>query len=291
MFTLRHYQQAAVDAVYDFLRTKKGNPCIVAPTGCGKSLLISKICQDAVVRWKGRVLVLAHVKELLEQTAATIKRIDPELPIGVYSAGLGSRETDTPIIVAGIQSVYKRACELDAFNLILVDECHLLPPDGEGMYQTFLKDAKVVNPRVRLIGLTATPYRLKSGTLVGEDNLLNEICYEIGIKELIEQGFLCPLKSKSGRRKVDCSSLHVRGGEFVASEVDELMNTADNVEAACREIVLQARDRHSVLIFGASVDHAMRIRETIERLTNSECGLVTGDTPSGERDRILRRFK
>ena len=113
----------------------------------------------------------------------------------------------------------------------------------------------------------------------------------IGIKELIEQGFLCPLKSKSGRRKVDCSSLHVRGGEFVASEVDELMNTADNVEAACREIVLQARDRHSVLIFGASVDHATRIKETIERLTNSECGLVTGDTPSGERDRILRRFK
>jgi len=132
---------------------------------------------------------------------------------------------------------------------------------------------------------------LKSGTLVGPDNLLNEICYEIGIKELIEQGFLCPLKSKSGRRKVDCSSLHVRGGEFVASEVDDLMNTADNVEAACREIVSQTRDRHSVLIFGVSVDHAMRIKETIERLTGSECGLVTGDTPAGQRDRILRRFK
>jgi DNA repair protein RadD len=291
MFTLRSYQQAAVDAVYDFLRTKNGNPCIVLPTAAGKSGIMSQICRDAVVRWKGRVLILAHVKELLEQTAATIKRIDPELPVGIYSAGLGSRETDMPIIVAGIQSVYKKACELDAFNLILVDEVHMLPPDGEGMFQTFLKDAKIVNPKVRLIGLTATPYRLKSGTLVGPDNLLNEICYEIGIKELIEQGFLCPLRSKSGRRKVDCSSLHVRGGEFVASEVDELMNTTDNVDAACREIISQTKDRHSVLIFGVSVDHATRIKETIERLTGGECGLVTGDTPAGERERILRRFK
>ena len=288
---LRPYQQAAIDAVYHFLRTKDTNPCVVAPTGCGKSLLISQICRDAFVRWNGRVLILAHVKELLEQTAATIRRIDPELPIGVYSAGLGSRDTQHPVIVAGIQSVYKRACELDRFDLILVDEAHMLPEDGEGMYQTFLKDAQIVNPRVRLIGLTATPYRLKSGTLVGPDNLLNEICYEIGIKELIEQGFLCSLKSKSGRRKVDYSSLHVRGGEFVPSEVDDLMNTTDNVNIACREIITQTKDRHSVLIFGVSVDHATQIKATIERLTGGECGLVTGDTPAAERDRILRRFK
>ena len=288
---LRPYQQAAIDAVYNFLRSKNGNPCIVAPTGCGKGTLISQICRDAVVRWNGRVLVLAHVKELLEQTAATIQRIDPELPVGIYSAGLGSRETDKPIIVAGIQSVYKKACELDRFDLILIDEAHLLVPDGEGMYQTFLKDAKVVNPHVRLIGLTATPYRLKSGILVGPDCLLNEICYEIGIKELIEQGFLCPLKSKSGRHKVDCNDLHVRGGEFIASEVDELINTPEHVLAACREIINQTQNRNSVLIFAASVDHAKNIQVTIETLTNGECGLVTGDTPSGERERILRRFK
>ena len=288
---LRPYQQAAIDAVYHFLRTKDTNPCVVLPTAAGKTPCLAMICKDAVTRWNGRVLILAHVKELLQQAADKLQLVCPDVKVGIYSAGLKSRETDASIIVAGIQSVYKKACELDRFDLIIVDECHLLPEDGEGMYQTFLKDAKIVNPRVRLIGLTATPYRLKSGTLVGPDNLLNEICYEIGIKELIEQGFLCPLKSKSGRRKVDCSSLHVRGGEFVASEVDELMNTTDNVDAACREIIAQTRDRHSVLIFGVSVDHATRIKETIERLTNGECGLVTGDTPSAERERILRRFK
>lgn len=152
------------------------------------------------------------------------------------ASGFKSRETDAPIIVAGIQSVYKKACELDRFDLILIDEAHQLPPDGEGMYQTFFRDAKVVNPNVRLIGLTATPYRLKSGMLCGPKNLLNEVCYEIGVKELIKQGFLCPLKSKSGRHKVDCSDLHIRAGEFVASEVDTLMNTTDNVNAAARTI-------------------------------------------------------
>ncbi len=159
------------------------------------------------------------------------------------------------------------------------------------MYQTFLKDAKVVNPHVRLIGLTATPYRLKSGTLIGPNNLLNEICFEIGIKELIEQGFLCSLKSKSGRHKIDCSGLHLRGGEFIASEVEELIDTGDNVNAACREIIAQTRDRNSVLIFCVSVEHAGHIAETITKLTGAESGLVTGDTTATDRDRILRRFK
>ncbi len=288
---LRPYQQAAIDAVYHYLRTKDGNPCVVLPTAAGKTPLLSTICRDTVAKWNGRVLVLAHVKELLQQAADKLQAICPEIPVGVYSAGLGSRDTNAPIIVAGIQSVYKRACELDRFDLIIVDEAHLLAPEGDGMYQTFLKDAKIVNPHVRLIGLTATPYRLKSGSLVGPDNLLNEICFEIGVKELIEQGFLCPLKSKSGRQKVDCSNLHLRAGEFVSSEVEELMDTNDNVLAACREILAQTKDRHSVLIFGCSVAHATHIKDTLAKLSGAECGLVTGETPSTERERILRRFK
>jgi DNA repair protein RadD len=288
---LRSYQKDAVDAVHDYLRRQNGNPCVVLPTGSGKMLLLATICSDVVTRWQGRGLVLAHVKELLQQAADKLQLICPKVHVGVYSAGLRSRETDAAVIVAGIQSVYKKSCKLDRFDLIIVDECHLLPPDGEGMYQTFLKDAKIVNPHVRLIGLTATPYRMKSGNLVGPDNLLNHICYEIGVKELIEQVFLCPLRSKSGRHKVDCNDLHIRAGEFVQSEIDQLINTSDNVDATVREIVSQTKERNSVLIFGVSVDHATRIKENIERFTSHDCGLVVGDTPSSDRERILRRFK
>ena len=92
------------------------------------------------------MLILAHVKELLEQAADKLRAVCPEVKFGVYSAGLKRRDTEHPVIVAGIQSVYKRACELDAFDLIIVDEAHLIPPDGEGMYRQFLADAKVDQP-------------------------------------------------------------------------------------------------------------------------------------------------
>ena len=162
---LRPYQTRAVQAVYEHLQSRDDNPCVVLPTGSGKSLVIAKICSDAVLRWGGRVLILAHVKELLQQNADKLHRLAPDVKFGVYSAGLNSRNTQEPVIIAGIQSVYERACELGAFDLILIDESHLLPESGEGMYRTFIKEAKIVNPDVRLIGFTATPYRLSSGIL------------------------------------------------------------------------------------------------------------------------------
>ena len=85
---LRPYQQAAVDAVYDYLRDHDDNPCVVIPTAGGKTPVLSTICKDAVTQWGGRVLVLAHVKELLQQAADKLQAICPELKFGVYSAGL-----------------------------------------------------------------------------------------------------------------------------------------------------------------------------------------------------------
>jgi len=288
---LRPYQENAIAAVYDHLRTRDDNPCVVIPTGGGKTPLMATICKDAVTRWNGRVLILAHVKELLEQTAATLRHMAPQIGIGVYSAGLKSREAGTPVVVAGIQSVYKRAGDLGAFDLVVVDEAHLLPPDGEGMYRTLLADAKTVNPNVCLIGLTATPYRMKSGMLCGPDNLLNHVCYEIGVKELIVQGYLCPLKTKAGRKNADCDGLHIRAGEFISSEVEELMDTDDLVHAACREVIEMTSQRKSVLIFAASVAHAQHVQATFERITDTECGLITGNTKSHERNELIARFK
>jgi DNA repair protein RadD len=232
------------------------------------------------------------VKELLEQAVDKLHTLAPDLwmQIGVYSAGLKSRDTDHPIIVAGIQSVYRRAAELDRFDLILVDEAHMLPPDGEGMYRTFLADAQVVNPNVRLVGLTATPYRMSSGMICAPDHLLNHVCYEVGVRELIVQGYLCPLKSKAGRRKADTSGLHLRGGEFIAGEVEALMDDDLLVRSACREIVDQTRERHSVLVFASGVQHAQHVQRVLAEY-GQECGFVCGETLPFERAETLRRFK
>src|SRR5262245_53133770 len=157
---LRPYQEAAKQAVYDHLRARDDHPCVVIPTAGGKTPVIASICKDAVGCWGGRVLILAHLRELLEQAADKLHRTCPEIGFGVYSAGLKRRDNGQSVIVAGIQSVYRRACELDPFDLVIVDEAHMIPQEGDGMYRQFLADARVVNPRLRVIGFTATPFRL-----------------------------------------------------------------------------------------------------------------------------------
>jgi len=291
MTQLRPYQQAAVDAVYEHLRTRDDNPAVVLPTAGGKSWVIAQLVKDAVLRWNGRVLVLAHVKELLEQNAEKICRLCPEVPIGIYSAGLNRRETDKPVIVAGIQSVYRRACELDAFDLAIVDEAHLIPPDGEGMYRTFLAEAKVVNPHLRVVGLTATPFRLASGPICTPDGILNHICYEVGVRELIRDGYLCPLVTKAGINKADFERLHVRGGEFVADEVEALMDADNLVIAACSEIVAHTHNRQSVLVFTSGVKHGKHVARVLAEMSGQEVGFLDGQTPAAERAELIARFR
>ncbi|MEO2033521.1 MAG: DEAD/DEAH box helicase family protein, partial [Planctomycetaceae bacterium] len=263
MLVLRPYQEAAKTAVYDHIRTRSDNPCVVIPTGGGKTPVMASICKDAVTLWSGRVLILAHVKELLEQSADKLHAVCPELKFGIYSAGLKRRDTQQSVIVAGIQSVFRRAGELDAFDLIIVDEAHMIPPEGDGIYQQFLAEARIVNPDVRIIGMTATPYRMKDGLICTPDHFLNHVCYEVGVRELIRDGFLSPLITKAGRQQVDTTRLHVRGGEFIAGEVEDLMDTDELVDSACAELVKYTDDRQSVLIFASGIQHGQHVARVL----------------------------
>ncbi|MCE7974825.1 MAG: DNA helicase [Leptolyngbya sp. PLA1] len=288
---LRPYQSEAVAAVYEHLRTRDDHPCVVIPTGGGKTPVIATICRDAVGHWSGRVVVLAHVKELLEQAVEKIRAIAPDLPLGVFSAGLKRKDLGYAVTVAGIQSIWKKACDLGPVDLIIVDEAHMVPAEDDGMYRQFIADAKVVNPNVRIIGLTATPYRLKSGSICAPENILNHVCYEVGVRELIVQGFLSPLRTKAGLQKVATDNLHVRAGEFVASEVEDLMDKEGLVEGACAEIVEHTKDRCATLIFSSGIRHGQHIVDVLKAKHGIECGFVTGDTPDGVRSAILNRFR
>lgn len=291
MLTLRQYQEEAKAAVYAHLRSRDDNPCVVIPTAGGKTPVMASICKDAVGQWNGRVLILAHVKELLEQAAEKLQSICPEVRFGIYSAGLKRRDTENAVILASIQSVYKRACELDAFDLILVDEVHLIPPEGDGMYRQFLADSRKVNPQARIVGFTATPFRMKSGSICTPDGFLNTICYEVGVRELIRDGYLCPLITKAGQTRIEVGSLHIRGGEFVADEVENLMDQAALVHAACSEIVEQTRHRRACLIFASGIQHGEHVVNVLKEQHAIECGFVTGETSNDERNSQLERFR
>lgn len=293
MLELRPYQRETVESVYRYLREHDDNPAVVLPTGSGKTPVIATLCKDAVGRWNGRVLILAHVKELLEQAVGRLQEVAPEMwhQIGVYSVGLKSRDADHPIVVAGIQSVYRRACEMGAFDLVLIDEAHMIPPDGDGMYRTFLEEARVVNPKLRVVGFTATPFRMRSGTICAPENIFQSVCFEVRVKELIRDGFLCPLVTKAGRAHVDTSGLHVRAGEFVPGEAEELMNTDERVESACREIVEHMRDRKACLIFAAGVEHARHVAEVLRVRAQTEIRTVFGETSAADRDAAIADFR
>ncbi len=291
MVELRDYQSAAKAALYDYLRQKNGNPCVVIPTAGGKSICIASVAADAVNLWHGRVLILAHVKELVDQNSKELKGLCPDLPVGVYSAGLDRRDTKEPVIVAGIQSIYNKIDLFEPFDLVMVDEVHMVPPDGEGRYQTFLNAAKAKNPNIRMVGWTATPFRTQGGIICRPENLFNEVCYEANVKDLIDAGWLSKITAKAGTANADLEHLHIRAGEFVAEEVEKAMGEDRLVASACREIVEKTKDRKACLIFCTSVEHCNKVAKLIAAYSGEECAVVTGDTPSDKRDEIIRRLK
>ncbi len=291
--TLRPYQEQAIDAVGRYLESFDDNPCVVLPTGSGKTPVIAWLCKTYCELWPGtRILILAHVKELLAQADDKLKALWPEGRdrVGVYSAGMRRRDTSHAVIIAGIQSVYNKADQLGAFDLVFIDEAHLVPADGEGMYRTLLKDLRVMNPRVRVVGFTATPYRLDCGLICAPDHLLNAVCYDANVKDLIGQGFLSKLRGKAGY-EADIGDVHTRGGDFIASELDDSLADDEKVRQACADIAKHCADRKAWVVFCAGVKHAEMVCAELGSAHAITCSVITGETPTPLRDARIAAFK
>ncbi|MEO2036777.1 MAG: DEAD/DEAH box helicase, partial [Planctomycetaceae bacterium] len=286
----RHYQQQSHDAVWDFLRQESGSPLVVLPTGAGKSLVIAMLVEQARA-FDARVIVLQHRKELIEQNAEKIQILLPDIKVGINSAGLRRHSFDDDVICAGIQSVYRKAHEFGRRELIIVDEAHLLSSSNDTMYGQFLADIRVINPRARLTGCTATPYRTGEGPICGKNKLFQRICYEAQTADLINEGFLCPITNKAALAQVDTSGIKTRGSEFIGHDMQRAFDTDDNVTAACSEIVEKCHDRHSVLCFASGVHHAESVAECLRHLTAETVGVVTGETIPLERSAHLANFR
>jgi DNA repair protein RadD len=287
--TLRWYQSEAVGACWQWLCNNDGNPVVMLPTGAGKSHVIAEVCRVAKEKYNGRMMVLAHRKELLTQNAEKIRAANPGLDVGVYSAGLGARDTEHDVICAGVQSVFRRPELFGLRHLVLIDEVHLVPHDGEGMYRTFVDGIRAINPWLRMVGLTATPYRLDSGPICRPSGLFHKLCYSAPVRQLIDEGWLCNLTTTPAEASVNTSGLRLRAGEFIQGETEQLFATI--TQAACREIISKAAGRQSVLVFASGVNHAEHVAETLEKMTGEPVGVVTGETFPMERQATLIRFR
>ena len=283
MLQPRWYQSQANAAVWEYLGSKSGNCVAVLPTGAGKSLLIALLIQQAL-EFAGRVVVLAHRKELLQQNADEIRGLIPGVDVGIYSAGLKSREIHNAVVVAGIQSVFRKAEDLGRRHLVLVDECHLCSDLEESMYSMFLNAMKQ-QEGLRIVGLSATPFRTGTGPICGPDRIFQRIVFEAKTAQLIAEGFLCPITNKVAEAEVNTDKVGLRGGEFVESEMQAAFDVDEKVQAACAEIIEKTQDRHSILVFASGIHHAEQIAESLPG-----SAVVTGETLPIERAETLRRF-
>lgn len=292
MITLRDYQEASVEAVFDYFVAKEGNPLVVLPTGAGKSLVLGEFIRRACMLYPDtRMLVLSHVKELLAQDAAAILRVWPEAPISIYSAGLNAKDLSGQVVIAGIQSIHRRAYDVQQCDLVLIDEAHLVSGADTGMYRRFLRELAQINAHLKIVGLTATAFRLDTGLLhKGRERLFTDICHEVNLGWLIDQGYLSPLRCKRTSTTLDVSGVHVRGGEFIASELEAAVDIEHINRAIVDELVEKGADRGSWLVFATGIGHARHLCDEIRsRGVNAET--VFGDTSPAERARILGDFK
>jgi DNA repair protein RadD len=289
---LRPYQKRAIDDLYAWFRDGGvGNPCLVLPTGAGKSHIVAALCEDALTQWpETRVLMLTHVKELIEQNAAKLRAHWPGAPMGIYSASVGRRQLGEPITFAGIQSIRKRAADVGHVDLVIIDEAHLVSHKDEGGYRDFLRDLAAINPALRVVGLTATPYRLGHGMIDQDGALFSALIEPVSIDELVHQGHLVRLRSKWTEFGLDTEGVHTRGGEYIESELQAAVNTPEQNTRTVRETIALAGSRKSWLFFCCGVDHARDVCEVLrEEGIAADC--VTGDTPKKERERIIDAFK
>jgi DNA repair protein RadD len=290
--TLRPYQEGAIEALYQYWRGGGGNPLVEMATGTGKSVVIGSVIRRLHEgKPSRRFLILTHVRELIEQDAKAILSVWPEAPVGINSAGLGERDYDASIVVAGIQSVFRNPEALGPRNLVVVDEAHLIPADGDGMYRTVLERLRAIVPEMRVAGFTATPYRLDSGRLdEGDDRLFDQVVYSYGLRDAVRDGWLARVRGRPTATEIDVRLVSRRGGEFVAGELERAADRDDVVEAACSELIERGADRNSWLCFCAGVQHAEHVRDAL-RQRGITAETVTGDTPRAERDRIFTEFR
>lgn len=310
MFESRWYQQEALESVVNYVQNNKGNPLVAAPTGTGKSVMIAMLMQWIVQNYpKTRIMMLTHVKELIEQDYEEIMTLWPQAPAGIYSAGLKRRDRYNQIVFAGVKSVLKeieRSYEqqadvahinrhFGARHVIIVDEAHLISPNDSTTYRKVFAEFLQTNPKLRVIGYTATPYRLGQGMLTeGKTSLFDDVCFDLcskrNINRLITEGYLSNMLSRPVSVSIDTTDVEITGWDYNNSQLAQQIQKV--MLAALRETcqIFKSSARRSCMVFCASVENC----ETAVQMLRSfgftaEC--THSKKKAKDNDQIIKDFK
>lgn len=296
MYKLRPYQQDAVDATIRHFKKDPSPAVIVLPTGAGKSLVIAELARVA----KGRVLILAHVKELVEQNHAKYESYD--LKAGIFSAGLSRKDIGQKAIFGSIQSVANAGLDFFTdFSLLIIDECHRVSIHGDTQYLQVITKLREANPKLCILGLTATPYRMGLGWVyeyhrpkeelkTTEERFFKTCVFELSLGFMIKNKFLTPpVKIDSPVACYDFSALKMRDNRYSLKDIEGVLKDQKRITPVIiSNIIEMAAERQGVMIFTSSVAHA---REILTYLPVGNSAMVVGETDEEERDEIIHDFK
>lgn len=288
---LRPYQAEAVDAIIAEL-DNVDSTLLVAPVGAGKTIMQAAFIQRMIGDYpEARFVCAVHTRELVAQNYTALVNAWPFAPAGINSAALGQRNTQAQVLFCSIQSVYRQAETIGWVDCLIVDECHLISPKGTTMYQQFIDALRAINPDLRILGMSGTPFRMDMGMLTdADDALFKSVAYEIGIGQLIDDGYLTRPISKGTATTFDVTGVHVRGGDYIAGELEAAVNKSEITEAAVTEIRKFGADRKAWIAFCAGVKHATEVRDEMRRQGVS-CEMVEGNMPGDERKRVIEAYK
>ena len=296
MPSLRPYQREAVDRVVAHFRAGSDPAVVVLPTGSGKSLVIAELARIA----RGRVLVLAHVRELVEQNHAKYEAYG--LSADIFSAGLKRKEAERQVVFGSVQSVVRNLESFsDArFTLLVIDECHRVSPNEDASYRQVIEHLRAHNPQLKILGLTATPYRLGQGFIYyrhhhgmvrgDQDCFFRDCVFEQPLRLMVKQHYLAPpVRRDMAVAHYDFSALQPgSSGAFREDEINRVVAGNRATPQIIADIIQHAADRRGVMIFAASVAHG---EEVVGYLPADQAALITGATPSQQRTELIEAFK
>lgn len=293
---LRAYQQETVKRVVHHFRATSDPAVVVLPTGSGKSLVIAELARLA----RGRVLVLAHVRELVEQNHAKYQAYG--LVADIFSAGLKRKEASRQVVFGSVQSVVRNLAQFNdaSFTLLVIDECHRVSLEEDSSYRQVIDHLQRQNPQLKILGLTATPFRLGQGFIYhrhyhgmvrgGEESFFTDCVFEQPLRLMVKQGFLAaPRRLDMAIEGYDFSALAPSSnGLFREEELNRVVAGSRATPGIIAQVVEQAADCQGVMIFAATVAHA---EEIMGYLPAEQSALITGATVSAERTALIDAFK
>ncbi len=275
MIELRDYQQQAVLKARDaFSRSRR--VLLVKPTGAGKTIVFAYI-SEGVQRKGKRVGIFAHRRELLRQISKALGAFNvPHAVLNADSRGMPR----APVLVGSIFTFKNRMKHAPDFDLLIFDEAH-----HAAIGTTY---GQVISryPNARVLGVTATPLRLDGQGLADS---FDEMVIGPSVAELTAMGWLSPAEVYAPKHALDLRGLKVRGGDYVNSELSEMMDKPSITGNAVEHYARMARGQ-SAIAFCCSVKHALDVAEEF-RAAGIPAESVNGGMEDFERDSILMRFQ